>query len=162
MKSSLAMSTVISSLRRKSKQRRERPLRRIIQQTGLSCGVAAVAMLARIGYRDAFRVGTELWGKAYWEESHRTNASELREMLAALGWRLGRMVKRRTWRKVPPGALVAVQRKRKTSGDEWHWVVSAEDDTGAYFLDPRKSVKTLRRRDFKNARPSWYHRVTPL
>ena len=117
-------------------------------------------MLVRVSYQDAFRVGLELWDKEDWEGSHRTDSAELRKMLAALGWRLGRMVKCRTWRRAPPSALVAVQ--RKLPKDEWHWVVSDEDEEGLFFLDPRKSVKSTRRRNFDRARPSGYHRVTPI
>lgn len=135
-------------------------MRRIVQQTGTSCGVAGVAMLARLSYRDGFRTGIALWSKEYWDGSHRTDSDELRKMLAVLGRRLCWMVKCRTWPKVPPGVVLAVQ--VKLPKNEWRWVVSGEGSAGAYFLDPRRSVKTIQRRDFKNARPSWYHRVTAL
>ena len=150
----------LSELRRKSQKCRLRPMRRVRQKTGTSCGVACVAMLAHVSFKDAFEVGLQLWGQDYWNETHRTDSAELREMLAALGWRLGRMVKCRTWRKVPPGALVAVQ--RKLPKNEWHWVVSHADVEGVFFFDPRLSVKANRRRDFAKAPPSWYHRVSTL
>lgn len=121
-----------------------------------SCGVACVAMLARLSYRDAFRVGTELWTRQSWEGNYRTDAAELRAMLAEVGWRLGRKVRCKTWRKIPSGALVAVHKKRNNG---WHWVVSDSDDEGPFFYDPRKSVKTCRRRDFQSVPPAWYHRV---
>jgi ABC-type bacteriocin/lantibiotic exporter with double-glycine peptidase domain len=154
------MPNVLPDLRRKSQLRRSLPMKRVVQQTGTSCGVACVAMLAHLSYRDAFAAGVALWDQEYWDTSHRTDAAELRAMLAALGWRLGRMVKCRTWSKIPTGALVAVQRKAKTN--DWHWVVSGEDAKGPFFFDPRKNVKAIRRREFAKAPPSWYHSVTPL
>jgi ABC-type bacteriocin/lantibiotic exporter with double-glycine peptidase domain len=154
------MAATLAELRRKSRQRRARPIQRVVQQTGTSCGVACVAMLARLSFRDAYAAGLALWGQEYWDESHRTDSSELRQMLAVLGWRLGRQVKCRIWRKVPPDALVAVQWNR--SKNTWHWVVSGQDAAGPFFFDPRKNVKAIRRRAFEKARASWYHRVTAL
>lgn len=153
------MSAKLTALRRKSQQRRERSLRRIVQKTGTSCGLACVAMLARLSFREVETLAREVLPKVFAETHQRTYAKDLRKLLAILGWRLGRKVKCRTWKRVPPYALVAMQWKRLE--DRWHWVVSSEDEAGPCFLDPRKQVKALRRRDFKQARPSWYHRVTP-
>lgn len=153
------MGFILSSLRHISQRRKTRNIRRITQKTGTSCGVACVAMLSRISYRDAFRVGVACFGKAAWDESHRTDASDLRVMLAALGWRLGREVKCKAWRKIPARALVAVQKKPKKG---WHWVVSDCDSNGPFFFDPRKSVKAVRRREFKTVPVFWYHRVCQL
>jgi ABC-type bacteriocin/lantibiotic exporter with double-glycine peptidase domain len=130
-------------------------MRRIVQQTGTSCGVACVAMLARISYREAFRTGIACFDTDHWSGTHRTDTWELREMLAALGWKLGRKVSATDWAMVPAGCLVAVQLKK---GD-WHWVVSSVDSKGAFFFDPRKSVKTQRRRDFQKVSVAWYHYV---
>ena len=154
------MPNVLPDLRRKSQLRRSLPMKRVVQQTGTSCGVACVAMLARLSHREAFAAALATWELESWDKPHGTDSAELREILAELGWRLGRMVKCRTWRKIPPGALVAVQRKAKT--DEWHWVVSGEDAKGKFFFDPRKNVKAIRRREFDKVPPSWYHHVTPL
>jgi len=119
-----------------------------------------MAMLVRLSFKDAFRVGIELWGREYWEGGHRTEVGELRVMLAAVGWKLGRQVKCKDWRKVPPGSLVAVQWKQKV--ERWHWVVSDQDDVGPFFCDPRAKVKANRRRDFQSVPLAWYHRVRPL
>lgn len=134
-------------------------MRRITQKTGTSCGVACVAMLARLSYRDAFKLGVALWGKEYWVESHRTDISELRMMLARLGWRLGRKVRCENWHRVPPGTLAAVQWNQ--TKDAWHWVVTATDAEGLFVFDPRATVKQKRRRDFKKLPIAWYHHVIP-
>lgn len=78
------MATTFAELRRKSRQRRARPIQRVVQQTGTSCGVACVAMLGRMSFRDAFATGVALWDQEYWDKSHRTDAAELRAMLAEL------------------------------------------------------------------------------
>jgi ABC-type bacteriocin/lantibiotic exporter with double-glycine peptidase domain len=132
------------------------PIRRITQQTGTSCGIACVAMLARISYREAFRAGIECYDKEHWSGTHRTTIGELRDILASLGWRLGRKVATTDWKKVPEGCLVAVHWKEEQG---WHWVVTSEDDDGAFFFDPRKSVKAYGRRDFKKVPVAWYHHV---
>ena len=150
----------LALLRQKSRQRRQRPLRRIAQGTGTSCGLASVAMLARLSFREVEALAREVLPKVFTATHQRTYAKDLRVLLATLGWRLGRQVKCRTWKRVPPHALVAVQWKR--GEDRWHWVVSDEDEAGPSFLDPRKQVKAPRRRDLKKVRPSWYHRVTRL
>lgn len=154
------MAATVAALRGKSRQRRARPLQRVVQKTGTSCGVACVAMLARLSFRDAKGLVSLVLKKDWDQGNHRTYASDLRAMLKPLGWRLGRQVKCRTWRKVPPGALVAVQ--RKLPKNDWHWVVSGKDAKGNFFLDPRKNVKAIRRREFTQAPPSWYHHVRPL
>lgn len=151
-----------AALHRKSQQRRQRPLRRIVQKTGTACGLACVAMLARLSFREVAWLTREKLPKIFASKHQRTYAKDLRVLLKALGWRLGRQVKCRTWTRIPANALVAVQWKRKQ--DRWHWVVSSADAQGSCFLDPRKQVKTARRRgrDLQKVRPSWYHRVTPL
>jgi hypothetical protein len=65
-------------------------------------------------------------------------------------------VKCQDWRKVPPGALLAVQWKQDKG---WHWVVADQDADGLFLLDPRQSVKAVRRRDFGRMPLNWYHSV---
>ncbi|MBK8093391.1 MAG: hypothetical protein IPK32_15780 [Verrucomicrobiaceae bacterium] len=151
------MAASLTALQRKSRQRRTRPIQRVVQQTGTSCGVACVAMLARLSFRDAHRLAHEVLKKKRKQSNQRTYPEHLRAMLKPLGLRLGRQVKCRTWRKVPPDSLVAVQWNRAKG--TWHWVVSGHDAKGLFFFDPRKNVKDIRRRAFEKARPSWYHRV---
>lgn len=130
-------------------------MRRIIQQHGTSCGIACVAMLARISYREALAVAKELYEEGTWSKNHRTDIEDLRYILEELGWKLGRKVTTTDWEKVPPGCLVAVQWKK----GNWHWVVSAEDDEGLFFFDPRKAVEAVRRRDSSRVPVAWYHRL---
>ncbi|OYV04335.1 MAG: hypothetical protein CFE26_17425, partial [Verrucomicrobiales bacterium VVV1] len=128
-------------------------MRRIVQKSGNSCGVACVAMLARISFRDAFRVGVACYDKDYWSGSHATDNSELRIILAAVGYKLGREVACEDWEKVPPGSLAATQWNPKAKF--WHWVVYDEDDEGGYVLDPNRAVKRNKRRDLKKMKVAW-------
>jgi hypothetical protein len=149
--------TLISSIRKLAKERQKRPMRRIVQKSGTSCGVACVAMLARISFKNAFQVGVACYDKDHWSGSHATVNNELRIMLASVGYKLGREVACDEWTKVPPGSLAATQWNQKT--DFWHWVVYDEDDEGGYVLDPNPAVKRNKRRDFSRMNVSWYHRV---
>lgn len=138
-----------------------RPIRRVTQQSNTSCGIACAAMLARIRYREA--LGAHKHCKAAGDKSatHYTDIDEIREIFAHLGWRLGRKVVTKDWSKVPPDCLVAVQmKKEKDKNDKWHWVVSVGQDETKGFFDPRKSVKTKRRKDFNRAPVAWYHHVS--
>lgn len=132
-------------------------MHRITQQSGTSCGIACIAMLARISYNRALAVAKDLYEEGTWSEkkSHRTNIEDIRYILDELGWKLGRKMPTTDWEKVPPGCLVAVQLKK----GNWHWVVSAEDDDGLFFFDPRKAVKAAKRRDFGRVPVAWYHRL---
>jgi len=155
------MSQTLAQLRRLSQQRKLRPIRRIVQKSGTSCGVACVAMLARLSYRDAMRCGEEVFSKEEWEAGHRTLSYDLRRMLAELGWKLGYQVRCADWEKVPPDSLVAVQWKQQKGMEAtWHWVICTEDAEGRFVLDPRATVKTVKRRELQRLRLAWYHRVT--
>ena len=151
------MTDTISKLRKLAWERRHRPKRRIVQKSGTSCGVACVAMLARFDFKNAMRLGVACFDKDSWSESHHTLAKDLRTMLVAVGYKLGREVACDDWTKVPPGSLAATQWNPKT--DFWHWVVYDEDDEGGYVLDPNRSVKRNKRRDFLRMKVVSYHRV---
>ena len=114
-------------------------------------------MLARIDFKNAMRLGVLCFNKAHWSSSHATLNMELRSMLAAVGYRLGREVACDDWDKVPPGSLAATQWNPKTN--YWHWIVYDEDDEGGYVLDPNPAVKRNKRKDFSKMKVSCYHRV---
>jgi ABC-type bacteriocin/lantibiotic exporter with double-glycine peptidase domain len=149
--------TSISILRKLAKERQKRPMRRIVQKSGTSCGVACVAMLSRMSYKDAFQLGIACYNKDHWSGYHGTVNSELRVMLAAVGYKLGREVACDDWSKVPAGSLAATQWNIKK--DSWHWVVYDVDDEGGFVLDPNPAVKRNKRRDFPRMKVSCYHRV---
>lgn len=155
------MSTVIGDLKRLSMSRKDRPIRRVKQLSGTSCGIACVAMLARLSYRDAMRCAEDLWGSKDEWDSHRTDAAELREMLEALGWELGNRVNCEDWSKVPEACLAVVQQKKTKAGSlVWHWVVGVRGRSGTVVvLDPRESVKANKRSDLSRIKLSAYHHV---
>jgi len=115
-------------------------------------------MLSHLSFTDVVTAGEEIWEKNGWDDSHRTTISDLRELLNALGWKLGKKVSTADWEKVPPQALVAVQFKE--TKETWHWVVTDKDDEGLFVIDPRLSVKRDKRRDLNKLSLAWYHRVT--
>jgi len=70
------MAATLAELRRKSRQRRARPIQRVVQTTCTSCGVACVAMLARLSFRDAKSLVSLVLKKAWDQGNHRTYASD--------------------------------------------------------------------------------------
>lgn len=60
------MKDIKTKLRKLASERKNRPMRRIVQKSGTSCGVACVAMLARIDFKNAMRLGVACYDRDYW------------------------------------------------------------------------------------------------
>jgi len=153
---------MIGDLKRLSQARKVRPIRRVIQPNGTSCGLACVAMLTRLPFRDILRCAKELWEPGAWDAAHYTDAADLRCILKALGWRMGREVPGTDFSKVPHGSIAAIHKRERSNGHTyWHWVVVVHGRGGLpEVLDPRASVKAARRTDLKGIRLHAYHKVS--
>lgn len=143
---------------------RPRPmLQRRLQHDRTGCGLACVAMLAGIGYAQARTLARALAigprarpagaGPRSAGEGWRTDARQLRRMLAVL--RIGSGAERRVgaWRECDGDGLVAINAR---ADGTWHWVVYLHDAHAPCVLDPNPRVRRDRRRDFGRMRPSRY------
>lgn len=152
---------MIGDLKRLSQARKDRPISRVIQPNGTSCGLACVAMLTRLPFRDVLRCAKELWEPGVWNGPHYTDAADLRYILKALGWRMGREVPETDFSKVPHASIGAVHKRVRPNGKTyWHWVVVVHGRGGLpEVLDPRPTVKAARRTDLSRIRLHSYHQV---
>src|SRR6266566_1672286 len=132
-------------------------IRHVKQRTPSSCGLACVAMLTGSGIGEIRRA---IGPSVYRDE---TEVSDIRRGLRRLGFRLGRAVYTRSWRRLfrrLKRGLVAVRLRRLKDGSEvWHWVVFEQEDERRSVWDPARSPATGRRVDYQNLPLAWYHRV---
>lgn len=146
------------------------PVRRCLQHDRSGCGLACVAMLAGIGYAQArtlaraLAIGPRLsrhraggGGARAPLESWRTDARQLRRMLAVL--RIGSGSERAVgdWRDCGGDGLVAINPREDGT---WHWVVYLHDPVAPRVLDPNPRVRRDPRRDFGRMRPVRFVPVT--
>ena len=134
-------------------------LRPVVQEERTGCGIAAVATLAGITYRQVqatarglniLATDARLWsGSAY-----------VRRLLARYGIQssAGR-AKFTSWDRLPSPALLAIKWHRRKNRACWHWVVFWRGPQGPVVLDPKRSLRTNRRTDFGRITPKWFIRV---
>lgn len=120
-------------------------LRRVRQRTKSDCGVACVAMIARVRYREAFSA----FGFSEHEKRFYTNHGQLVAALENLGCEVQRK-KFSSWQNIPGCAIVPVN--HRCNRRNFHWVVY----DGKFVLDPNPKRKP-RVKSFERYRASgWY------
>lgn len=131
----------------------------VVQQDRTGCGIASVAALAGKSYpavkQAAARLSIAVTDTSLWHDT-----KHVRRLLAHFGLPAGKTQEKFTsWRSLPDRSLLAIKWHREKTGPAWHWVVFVRDTTGAYVLDPKKSLRTNRRTDFGRIKPKWFIRV---
>lgn len=134
-------------------------MRRVLQEDSTGCGLACVAMVARVSYEEvrAWAV-CELGFSA--EGPFNTDVVDLRFMLAEYGYRLSRRTVFTAYGPISPLGILGLE--RCGSGEEDHWAVLVKCGLDMYVLDPSPSIKAERRRDWWKLRPVSYMNVTKL
>lgn len=115
------------------------------------CGLACVAMVARVPYEKALHAFRKLKGKGTTENFHTTH-SQLQEMLAHLGHKTERF-RFKSWRSIEHHAIVKVNLKRSGS---WHWVAFDAAREFATAHDPKPGKRKLIR-DFRGLKASGFY-----
>jgi len=128
----------------------------VIQLERTGCGIAAVAAVAGVSYRQAQRtangLGIVAGDRRLWSET-----SHVRRLLREFG--LGPTSSERpffSWIRLPDLALLAIKWHREEGRPCWHWVVFVRDSEGERVLDSNPSLVQHVRRDFGRMRPKWY------
>ncbi|MET0515036.1 MAG: hypothetical protein ABW047_06890 [Nitrospiraceae bacterium] len=132
----------------------------VVQEDLTGCGLAGVAMLAGVTYRQvrsvARRMGISAADPRLW-----SSTSHVRRLLAWYGVRAAaKELPFVSWERLPPVALLAIKWCRKGGREYWHWVVFHRGPQGPVVLDPKQALRTHERRDFGRMKPKWFITVT--
>jgi hypothetical protein len=125
-----------------------------VEQTG--CGMASVAVLAGVSYRQAQGVANRLGifadDSRLWSETH-----HVRRLLKEYGVRPAHSeVPFASWEALPDLALLAVKWHTKRDCAFWHWVVFWRGLRGPVVLDSKRTLCRHVRTDFWRMKPKWF------
>ena len=131
----------------------------VIQQDPTGCGIACVAALANVTYRQAQftarRLGIFVVDPRLWSET-----ASVRRLLRRYGLRVSnREEPFKSWMTLPDLALLALKWRIERGRAVWHWAVFWRRPGGAMVLDSKRSLQTNRRTDFGRMKPKWYIRL---
>ena len=131
-----------------------------LERTG--CGIAAVATLAGVNYRQAQRVANRLGifagDPTLWSET-----SYVRRLLTEYGIRSARTeVPFTSWKALPDCALLAVKWHRERGRPFWHWVVFWRGSRGPVVFDSKRALRRHVRTDFGRMKLKWFISVSQI
>jgi len=128
----------------------------VVQLERTGCGIAAVAAIAGVSYRQAQRTAHQLGiyatDRRLWSET-----TYVRRLLRKYCLRTAPTEQPfHSWSSLPNLALLAIKWHREQGRPCWHWVVFVRDSEGERVLDSNKSLKSHMRRGFGRMKPKWY------
>lgn len=131
----------------------------VVQLERTGCGIASVAALAGVSYREvqsmASRLGIFAKDSRLWSE-----AQPVRRLLKQFHLRAsGKEIPFESWSALRDLALLAVKWYREEGRAFWHWVVFVREQHGAYVVDSRRALKNHVRTDFGRMKPKWSIRI---
>jgi hypothetical protein len=134
----------------------------VVQLERTGCGIAAVATLAGVNYRQAQRVANRLGifagDSMLWSETH-----HVRRLLKEYGIRSARTeVSFTSWEALPDCALLAVKWHRERGRPFWHWVVFWRGSRGPVVFDSKHALGRHVRTDFGRMKPKWFISVSQI
>lgn len=128
----------------------------VVQLERTGCGIASVAVLAGVSYKDAQRTARQL-GIVAADDRLWSNTAHVRCLLK----RYGLTAHRRetpfsSWSALPSTALLAVKWHRERGKPFWHWVVFLRDEGRDYVLDSAPALTRHVRTDLGRIKPKWF------
>lgn len=131
-------------------------MRPVVQLERTGCGIAVVAAMAGVSYRQAQRTASRLGIFAHdrrlWSET-----AHVRLLLREYRLRPASTEQPfRSWSSLPDQALLAIKWHREPGQPCWHWVVFVRDGEGERVLDSNRSLAHPVRKDFGRMKPKWY------
>lgn len=134
----------------------------VIQLERTGCGIAAVATLAGMSYREtqrmANRLGIFAGDSMLWSETH-----HVRRLLKEYGIRSASTeVPFTSWEALPDLALLAVKWHKERHRSFWHWVVFLRGPRGPVVLDSKRVLRRHVRTDFGRMKPKWFISVSQI
>ncbi len=134
----------------------------VVQLEPTGCGIASVAAIAGLRYRQVQRVANRL-GIVAADERLWSATAHVRRLLRRFGVRTAQKERRfASWQALPDVALLAIKWRRVRGRAFWHWVVFWRGPDGPMVLDSGRALRTHRRRDFGRMRPKWFLPVSAL
>ncbi len=134
----------------------------VVQLDRTGCGIASVAALAGVTYRQAQRVANRL---GIFAGDHRlwSETGYVRRLLKEFGIRSTRPeVPFTSWEALPDLALLAVKWHKERDHSFWHWVVFWRGPCGPVVLDSKRALRRHLRTDFGRMKPEWFITVSPI
>lgn len=140
----------------------EARMKPVVQLEGTGCGIAAVATLAGVGYREmqgvANRLGIFADDPRLWSET-----GYVRRLLKEYRIRSARTeVPFTSWEALPDLALLAVKWHKARDHAFWHWVVFWRGPYGPVVLDSKRGLRRHLRTDFGRMKPKWLIPVSSM
>ena len=134
----------------------------VIQLERTRCGIASVAALAGVRYREMQRVANRLGIVAddprLWSET-----GYVRRLLREFGIRPANTEVRLTsWEALPDLALLAVKWHKERDRTFWHWMVFWRGPCGPVVLDSKRALCRHVRTDFGCMKVKWFIPVIPI
>jgi ABC-type bacteriocin/lantibiotic exporter with double-glycine peptidase domain len=128
----------------------------VVQEDVTGCGIACVAGLAGVTYQQAKAVATRLniqvSDSRLWSDT-----DFVRTLLKHYDIEAGPQEQPfRSWKTLPPLALLAIKWHSKGDQAFWHWVIFRQSPNGPVVLDPKRSLKKNVRTDFGRMKPKWF------
>jgi hypothetical protein len=139
------------------------PMKPVVQLERTGCGIASVATVAGVRYREAQRAASRL-GIFAEDERLWSETGYVRRLLQHYGIRAAPTEARFvSWRALPDPALLAIKWRKMGGCAFWHWVVFRRGANGPVVLDSKRGLHTNIRRDFGRMRPKWFIAIkTPM
>ncbi len=131
-------------------------MRPVIQEDKTGCGLASVATLAGLSYRQvktkASQLGINVGDPKLWSDT-----MYIRQLLASYDISASHRVSTfRSWQNLPPLALLAIKWHQVHDCAYWHWVVFYRGPLGPMVLDSKRELRTHCRTDFGRIKPKWF------
>jgi len=137
-------------------ERGEERMKPVVQEDVTGCGIASVAALAGVTYKQvktvASRLGIQVDDSRLWSDT-----AFVRTLLKQYGIEAAPQEQPfRSWKTLPPLALLAIKWHRTGKQAFWHWVIFWQGPERDVVIDPKRSLKHHVRTDFGRIKPKWY------
>ncbi len=127
-----------------------------VQEQRSGCGIASVAVLAGITYKQSQRAANRL---GIFAEDTRlwSDTRHVRTLLKHHGIRCSaRETPFVSWEALPNIALLSIKWHIERGVPFWHWVVFWRSPQGPLVFDPKRALRTNTRTDFGRIKPKWF------
>lgn len=136
-------------------------MKQVVQLEWTGCGIASVATLAGVSYRETQHVANRLDifadDSKLWSET-----GYVRRLLTEYGIRSRTEVPFTSWDALPDLALLAIKWHKERDRPFWHWVVLWRGPYGPVVLDSKRALRRHVRADFGRMKAKWFIPVSPI